>query len=244
MGTPYKIWFVIALLVIVLVGCGQRQPADIEADAERSFARLKPLAREAETIEKQIVADAVASAAKSATHLDAIQTLRAKLAQLEGHQPAPAPSPNPTPSPAPAPAPGPPAPSPVPSPVPPLPTEPVDGRFALAKEVYRATLKVSSPDRAIEAAALAKVFRDTAAEIKAGKVKGGVVTPQHTVISEVLKKRINPVIAPHLAAWDSNSKDLAAGIVARVTADYWSLDDQWWSDLFEEIARGLEAAAK
>ncbi|MFM9964436.1 MAG: hypothetical protein ACKV2Q_24805 [Planctomycetaceae bacterium] len=238
MTTSHRIWLTLALLVIVLVGCAERQPADLEQDAERNFRRLKPLAREAAKIEKLIVSEAAASAAKSAMNLQAIRALRIKLSLLED------PAPNPTPPPAPAPAPGPPAPVPEPKPVPPLPTEPEDGRFALAKEVYRATRKVTSPDRATEAAALAKVFRETAAEIKAGKVKGGVVTPQHTVISELLKTRINPVIAPHLAAWDATSKEFAAGIVARATADYWSLDDQWWSDLFEEIARGLEAAAK
>lgn len=140
--------------------------------------------------------------------------------------------------PAPGPAPGPTPPGP--APVPPNP-EPEDGRFGLAKAVFRAAKVVDSPSRAAECQALAAVFSATAAKVAAGGLNGSLLDPQWKKISRELAAG-NKSAIQHAEAWKPASDQLGERISQLYSEG--KLDSNAdWHDLLTEIARGLTAAA-
>lgn len=247
MPTPHKICFVLALLVIVLVGCAERQPADIEADAERNFAKLKPLAREAETIEKQIVAEAAASAAKNAANLDAIRALRAKLAKLEGPPPLPSPAPSPAPSPTPGPSPvvpppGP-APAPAPQPDPPSPKPALPpGEFGISQDVKTWAETLVPPEgRAAGVSHFIRAANAIATDCDSGKITGwnriALVGAIKTAIG-----RENATIPPDvLISWRPFAAEFNKRANELFNAGKLTTPENW-STLLKEVVIGLQAA--
>ncbi len=231
---PFQLWFVLALLIIV--GCGDRGPADIEAEAERTFAKLPPLVREAEKIEKQVIAEAAANAAKNAATLEAIRALRAKLAKLEGHTPAPSPTPGPSPV---IPPPGPaPAPAPTPHPKPALPA----GEFSISHDVKTWVETLVPPEgRATGIAHFLRASKAIAADCDSGKMTGWNRVALVGSIKEAIGRE-NATIPPDVLV---NWKTFAAAFNKRANELFTAgrlTTAQHWKTLLEEVVIGLEAA--
>lgn len=126
--------------------------------------------------------------------------------------------------------------------VPPKPVnpEPEDGRFAVAKQVYRLASIVDSPDRVAECQALAAVFDSVAAQVAAGTLNGSLLNPQWHQISSALTAGNKPIIAKHLTAWNGPATQLGDAISKRYSDGKLDTNDDW-SDLLKEIAVGLKA---
>lgn len=229
-------WFVTIFALTMLCGCA-RNADDLEADAEHSLARLRPLVREAETLEKQIVIEAAANAAKSQQHLDAIRALRTKFALLEGPSPTPAPTPAPSP---PTPEPIPPSPDPIP-PTPPKPTLLPDGKFAIGNDVrdWVQTL-VPADSRSAGREHFVRASKAIAAECQAGKITGSNRITLVLAIKEAIAKQNASIPADVLVGWrafaaafNKRANELFNAGRLTVPAD--------WKTLLDEVVIGLEA---
>ena len=226
-----RVSVVTSCLLLVLAGCTDTPETRVERSEKeitRALANAKRLVDELAKSEAAIVAERA--------------KLTALIEKLNGlMRVSPVPSPTPVPAPSPGPAPVPPGPQPpVPRPSPAPPTEPDDGRFAIAKAVYRSAMAVNSPDRVAEAQALAAVFASVSAQIAAGTLNGTLLDPQWHKISVALTAGNKPVMAKHLSAWKSSAEELSEAIASRYSDDKLK-NNQDWADLLSEISIGLKA---
>ena len=224
------------LVMLTLCGCDLIGTPTIDQRAEKHSTDIEKLKKSAASIQ----ADVLKSKRELSEKLAECDVILAKLAAVVP-LPTPSPIPNPAPSPVPAPTPSPVRPDPLPPPVPaPLPTEPVDGRFGIAKAVWKIAKEVQSPDRVAESQALASVFESVAAQVAAGTLNGTLLDPQWHKISVALTAGNKPIMAKHLAAWKSSAEQLSEAIGQRY-GDGKLNSNQDWSDLLNEIASGLKA---
>ena len=220
------------LLLLTLCGCDLIGSPTIDQRAAQHQNDIEKLKKSASVIQ----ADVLKSKRDLTEKLAECDAILAKLATV-----IPTPTPNPAPSPVPAPTPSPVRPDPLPPPGPaPLPTEPVDGRFGIAKAVWKIAKEVQSPDRVTEAQALAGVFESVAAQVAAGTLNGTLLDPQWHKISVALTSGNKPIMAKHLAAWKSPAEQLSEAIGQRYS-DGKLNSNQDWSDLLSEIGGGLKA---
>lgn len=231
-------WKCCLFLLLFVVGCGQNgsvleNAAALEQRAEKSDNDLTKLLSGA----KKIKADVENSKKSLKEQLVKCEEISAKVDALLGVKPNPQPVvPSPVPSPVPIPVPVPPV---VPGPSPsPGPSEPVDGRFAVAKSVYRIAMAVNSPAKKEEAHSLAEAFESVASKAAAGGLNGSVLNPQWRVISIELSKANKVIIEKNFAAWDGPAGQLGKAI-SRIYMEGKLDTNQDWSDLLNEIAKGL-----
>jgi hypothetical protein len=237
----HKLWFVVSLLVIVLVGCESRGPAEIEADAEKTFARLRPLMLEAATIEKRVAANA----AQMQSDLAAIKALKEKLAHLDQRPSPPAPAPAPTPGPTPAPTP---APQPAPSPTPPNPAPPPappalpDGRFAIANDVRQWALTLVPPEsRSAGIDHFIRAAESIATECDEGKITGLTRVGLVMSIKEAIGRQNSAMPADVLTNWKAFATAFNKRANDLFNAGRLTKPDDW-AALFRESILGLKAA--
>lgn len=224
----WRSFFVGLLMLAVCGGCTETPEGRVErteAEITRALNNAKKVAAELAKAEKTIADE------------------KAKLADLIGKlngliTPKPIPTPNPAPSPVPpgpTPGPLPPVPSPLPTP-----TEPVDGRFAIAKAVFAIASKVDSPDRTAEAQALSLVFSSVASQVAAGTLDGTLLDPQWHKVSVALTAGNKPIMAKHLTAWKAAAEQLSEAI-GNFYSDNKLKSNSDWAELLNEISSGLKA---
>lgn len=230
-GRPFGATLPWMLVPFWMMGCTDTPESRVEkteAEITRALNNAKKVATELAKAEKTI-------ADEKAKLADLIAKLNGLIAPAP--PPNPSPNPNPAPSPVPTPVPGPPTPGPVPSPTP---SEPVDGRFAIARAVWKIGSAVASPDRAAEAQALSLVFASVASQVAAGTLDGTLLDPQWHKISVALTAGNKPIMAKHLAAWKSAAEQLSEAIATFYSDDKLKSNSDW-SDLLNEISSGLKA---
>ena len=225
-----RLLWLLALCVIVLVGCADRGPAEIEADAERSIAKLKPLIREVDQIEKRL--DAQESQCKA--DRVAIKSVRDKLTQL-GHTPTPAPAPPPPPPPdhkPPPPPPDPPSPKPAVLPA---------GEFSISNDVKTWVETLVPPEgRATGIAHFIRAAKAIADDCDSGKITGWNRIALVGSIKEAIGQQ-NATIPPDVLV---NWKQFAAAFNKRANELFTAgrlTTPAHWATLLREVVIGLEA---
>lgn len=232
------------LVLLFFAGCSNASPIDPHKKVSDQAKRLRS---DIESLRSDY-ADAIASSERDKQSLiqreaslkEKMQQLDKLLANLVPVGPAPIPPSVPAPPPKPV-LPPEPAPKPVdPEPAKPVNPEPENGRFAVAKQVYRIASVVDSPDRVTECQLLAAVFESVGARVAAGALNGSLLNPQWRQVSAALTAANKPIIAKHLSVWNSPATQLGEAIGQRYSDG--KLDtNQDWSDLLQEISRGLKA---
>lgn len=212
----------------------QYSSTTLEAEGEVLAERLRKLQLDTEKFSRKVTA--------AQTALQGEQERLGKLRDSVRPTPVPNPSPVvPTPNPTPDVKPIVPPTPPVPLPPKPVDSEPADGRFGLAKRVYRIAAAVNTSDLRSDCATLASHFRAVAAMIKRGDTDSVLLDKQAYNISVELGKLNKPFLAGH-PAWAAPAKQLSAAIEELLNRDKEGIrtnDD--WLEVFDEIARGLEA---
>lgn len=233
----------------LLLCCGCNNSLEQRADkSERDISSLKRSA-------KKIRDDAVSSKKELGEQLAKCDEIIIKTEALLGKPPEtvvpPKPTPVaplvPTPEPKPLPvtpvvpvAPIKPLPEPEPTPPEPKPDGPEDGRFEVARSVWKLAQAINSPDLKVECQALAGVFESIGSKVASGSLEGGLVKPQWMVISEALTKENASIIEKHAEAWEIPSDKMGKAI-AKFYKDKKLKTNKDWNDLFKEIAVGLRA---
>lgn len=236
-STAYKLWFVLTTLVIVLVGCGQRQPADLEAEAEKHFAKLGPLAKEVKTLKANTLADKAAYDSKADAAIEALTLVEKKLATLLG-TPAPTPDTLPTKPDPPAKPDPPPA---KPDPPPPKLTLP-PGEFNVSNDVREWVQTLVPPEgRATGLAHFIRASKAIAADCESGKITGWNRIALVGSIKEAIGRENASIPPDVLVYW----KSFAAKFNARANELFNAgrlTTPAHWKTLLDEVVIGLEAA--
>ncbi len=218
----------ILLLAGTLCGCSDSPETKVE-QSQKEAARVLANA-------KKLLLDLAKSEVELTKSVKVVSDERVKLERLVvtlgGVLPNPVPSPAPNPTPV---VPQPPVPSPTPAT-----GEPEDGRFEIAKAVYRIAMAVDSPDKVTEAHEMAAVFDGVASQLAAGTLNGTLIDPQWHRVSLALTAGNKAIIAKHKAAWKDAAEQLSAAIAKRYE-DGKLNENKDWADLLSEIARGLKA---
>ena len=221
-------WLV--LLLVIAGGCD----SSLESRGEQLTDKFRRLQLEADKFAKDVEAES----RKVQAEVERLGKLRDAVVKPVGPTPSPV---VPTPQPL-VPTPKPDTPNPVvPTPTPkPFDPEPADGRFAIAKSVYRIGMTVDSKNRGAEAAAIAAVFESTAASVAAGSMNGTLLNPQWRQISAKLAQGNKPIISGNSKAWEGPADKLGDAI-GQFYSDGKLDKNEDWSDLLNEIANGLKA---
>jgi hypothetical protein len=228
------------LLAILFCGCGDSLESRGEALADK-FRRLQV---DAERFSR----DVETAAKKIASEQERLGKLRDSVKPaVPAPNPAPLPLPNPSPTPdvkpivpTPNPQPNPtPAPQPTPKPVDP---EPADGRFAIAKRIYRIAAAVVTGDLKSDCLTLAGNFRHVSDLIKKGKTDSILLDKQAYNISVALAKLNKPFTDSH-PAWNAPADQLGEAIEKLLNDGSIKSNDDWL-EVFDEIVRALEAVAR
>lgn len=234
---PFKLWLLLCTLLIVLVGCGPRGPADIEADAEKHFAKLAPLAKEVKAVKGTALADKKAYDAKHEATIEALTHVETKLAALLGTTPAPSPTPGPSPV---VPPPGP-APAPAPDPTPPKPTVLPSGEFNISNDVKTWAETLVPPEgRATGIAHFLRAAKAIAKDCDDGKITGSNRITLVLAIKEAIGVQNATIPADVLVHWKAfatafNKRANELFNAGRLT------EPKHWKQLLTEVVIGLEA---
>ena len=235
MSNFYKLWFVIALLVIVLVGCGT---SDLEAQRDALATRKTKLRADVEKLRHGTTAEIT----RLESEISNLKSQIMKLGELLDPLPSPAPGPQPLPVPSPTPAPQPtPTPQPSPTPAPSPPALP-DGKFAISNDVVNwVKTLVPAESRAAGLEHFIRGSESIAADCDNGTITGLTRYTLVMSIKDAIGKHNGTIPADVLISW----KPFAAAFNAKANTLFSAgrlTTPAEWSTLLREVVIGLKAA--